>query len=574
MESKINPVLQENLLTGSKEWKLTNPATKREIEGYASKTSVNTGEYISIYVNTKSEKFNITLFRMGWYNGLGGRCVMPAVTLNGQKQETPLPDEHGIVECNWKNPHNITIANSWTTGIYILKLEELKNNKQSYVIFVVRNDNYTPDILFQLPITTYQAYNYWGGKSLYDWGSGSIKKWGTIYGDRASKVSFNRPYACSNTPEAKLGVGAGEFFSNIQPITTQMYPISPASWDYNMVRWLEKNNYDVSYITNIDTHIGDNIKDKSSIFMSHGHDEYWSKEMRDNVTKLRDTGSNITFFSSNTMFWQVRLETSTLSNEPYKTLVCYKDVDIDPIKNEYCTVNFRDYPVENPEASFIGVQHFMDPVDGDIIVNNSSHWIFNNTNLKNGDTIPGLLGYEIDGITDDSPENICVLTKTKGENLLKNNYQFILKNTKKTLERKLENILTKIKIPQKLIPITSISIYILLITIFIYFLKIYLNYSLVLLVSSVISVIVLFGLWLYNSLKKMNKTIPTKGASNMTIYKAKSGAKVFSTGSMQWSWGLDDYGVPQLRNSRKNNFAEKITHNILQKFGAKKWEIQ
>ncbi|WP_298480599.1 N,N-dimethylformamidase beta subunit family domain-containing protein [uncultured Maribacter sp.] len=571
MKNNTNRILQENSLPGTEEWKLTNPATNREIEGYASKTSVNSGEKINIFVNTKSYKYSISIYRMGWYKGLGGRSMSTSIILDGKQQKTPLPDTNGMVECDWEKAYEITTENSWTSGIYVVKLEELKNNKQSYIIFVVRNDNFNSDILFQLPITTYQAYNYWGGKSLYDWGSGSTEKWGTVYGERSSKVSFNRPYACSNSPKAIFGVGAGEFFSNIQPITTQMYPISPASWDYNMVRWLEKNNYNVTYITNIDSHIGDNIMNKTSIFMSHGHDEYWSKEMRNNITKYRDLGRNITFFSSNTMFWQVRLENSLISKEPFRTLTCYKDASTDPIKNDSCTVNFREKPVKNPEASLIGVQHFMDPVDGDITVKNSSHWIFNNTNLKNGDLIPGLLGYEIDGITNDSPKNICVLTDSKGKNLLENNYSFELKNSKKTIERKINSILLKAKIPENKLSIIRIIILITLTSFFLFLSKMIYNHSLSVLILLILFIISLFSFWLYKNVKKTNNNIITSGSSNMTIYTSTSGAKIFATGSMQWSWGLDDYGVPKLRNSRKNSSAEQITKNVLQKFGAKDW---
>ncbi len=150
-----------------------------------------------------------------------------------------------MVECDWVNPHTLNTDAQWTTGVYLAKLEENLTRKQSYILFVVRDDDSKPQILFQLPVTTYQAYNFWGGKSLYDWGSGSLTAWGTVSGTRASKVSFNRPYVQSNNPKAAHGMGAGEFLTNIQPVTTHFYPISSASWDYNMVRWLEKNNYDL-----------------------------------------------------------------------------------------------------------------------------------------------------------------------------------------------------------------------------------------------------------------------------------------------------------------------------------------
>jgi len=100
--------------------------------------------------------------------------------------------------------------------------------KQSYIIFVVKNDEVKADILFQLPVNTYQAYNYWGGKSLYDFSSGNELPWGSSEGKHASKVSFNRPYAGSLNENAMHGIGAGEFFTNVQP-NNNGYPISNAS---------------------------------------------------------------------------------------------------------------------------------------------------------------------------------------------------------------------------------------------------------------------------------------------------------------------------------------------------------
>ena len=162
------------------------------------------------------------------------------------------------MDCNWIESYSIQTRDSssgdpWHTGIYLARLTESAGQKQAYIIFVVRDDSHRPDVLFQLPVTTYQAYNFWGGKSLYKWGSGSAPPWGSTSGTAATKVSFNRPYAISTNPAAAFGNGAGEFLANVQPVA-QGYPISSAGWDYNMVRWLEKEQYDVGYVTNIDTH--------------------------------------------------------------------------------------------------------------------------------------------------------------------------------------------------------------------------------------------------------------------------------------------------------------------------------
>src|SRR5438132_8633093 len=169
-----NPIVTENTKTGTTSWKLVNPATNREIEGYASLTSVLRGGQISFFVHTNEANYTIEIFRMGWYGGAGARQVMGAVQRAGVKQTIPTPDPvMGLVECHWTNPYTLTIPNNtsdptdWMSGVYLAKLTAASSGKQSYIIFVVRDDARTSDLLFQSSVTTYQAYNSWGGRSLY-----------------------------------------------------------------------------------------------------------------------------------------------------------------------------------------------------------------------------------------------------------------------------------------------------------------------------------------------------------------------------------------------------------------------
>jgi len=431
--------------------------------------------------------------------------------------------------------------------------------------WLVRDDNRTPNILFQLPVTTYQAYNFWGGKSLYKWGSGSIEKWGSKMGKRAAKVSFLRPYIGSPNTKAAYGVGAGEFLCNIQPINTHKYPISSAGWDYNMVRWLEKNGYDVAYITNLDTHKNTPQLQKTKLFMVHGHDEYWSGAMRKNVEDRRDKGKPIAFFSSNTMFWQIRIEASQKTAFEDSTMVCYKDHNLDPIKDKNCTVHFRKFPIENSEASLVGVAHIMDPVDGDITISNAEHWVFADTKLKNGDTLPGLLGYEIDRVTKSSPASIEILTSSSAKNLLMNNvgYAFWRKST--FYNRKVSRLASLLGLPST---VGSTALWILFYIGLAFGLFLFAQWNIAVGIGAVLLLLFLFCYALIKEVRKVNNSITTRGESNMAIYTASSGARVFSTGSMQWSWGLDDFNSPKLRSSRVDSRAETITKNVLNELTA------
>ena len=541
-------------------WQLTNPALNREIEGFASHTSINKGESIKLYINTKSAYLSLCIYRMGWYEGIGALKVVKPVTIEGFQQVIPLPQvDTGLVACDWEHPYELETDSHWVSGVYLVKLEEQENKKQSYIIFVVRDDEASADILFQLPVTTYQAYNYWGGKCLYNHGSGSLENWGAISGNKAQKVSFDRPYAKSNNPKAAYGMGAGDFLTNTRPVTSHNYPISSAGWDYNMIRWLDKNEYNVKYCTNIDIHINPKIYSKIKIFLSNGHDEYWSHEMRKNLTDARDTGTNLAFFSSNTMYWQIRLEENKLTEQKNRVIVCYKEKHLDPIQSEKSTINFEDIPEQGSQAKLIGVQYYADPVLGDIRITNPEHWIFKNSGVKKGTKLKGLLGYEIDGISKDSPDNITILASTKCRKV-NSGSKFIINHMIGKITNPIIKFSNRFLNSNK--EITNIH-RILMISIIAAIASIIgLTISKIIPLIGFITAIMLFLIWFL----KLKMT--PRYESNMTIYNSKCGSKIFATGSMQWCWGLDNYNVPQLRDDHISISAEIITKNLLKGFGA------
>lgn len=475
--AEFNAIQRENALSGTTEWGLTHPALHREIEGYASLTSVNRGGSISLYVSTKDASYDLAIYRMGWYAGTGGRLVHGPVTLDGIIQPEPnVNHKTGLVECEWQAPYVLVLRDAdedaWISGVYLTKLTARRSGAQAYIIFVVRDDARHSDVLFQSSVTTFQAYNNWGGKSLYDFNS---------HHGRAYKVSFNRPYAISSNPIAAFGNGAGDFLTNnAVPVSD---PSSPSGWEYNMVRWLEREGYDITYSTNIDTHSHPDLLSRHKAWLSVGHDEYWTWEMRRHVEMARDRGIHLAFFSGNVCYWQIRLEPST-SGEANRVIVSYKDdaPTNDPYASEsndkqsLLTVRWREYPVNNPEESFIGVMYDGNPVDGDIIITNPQHWVMAGTNLQEGDRLPGILGYEADRVFAQGPGRTTILAESP--------YQFEGR----------------------------------------------------------------------------------RHVAHVTIYSLENGTTVFAAGTIQWSWGLDDFNVPALRQSSLNPNVQQITRNVLARF--------
>jgi hypothetical protein len=411
--SAANPIQTENAKPGTSDWQLTVPVNNGMIEGYASLTSVNRGGTINLFVSTVAPTYTIDIYRIGWYGGAGGRHVLGPVSRTGIRQSTPYPDALGTVDCDWIDPFTLTIPNNasdptdWASGIYLAKLTASDNGAQSHIIFTVRDDSRPSDYLFQSSVNTWQAYNPWGGKSLYSFNSGGNTP--------AQKVSFNRPYYNN--------YGTGDFMGSAY-----------GGWEINTLRFLEREGYDVSYATNVDLHEkGLALVSPRKAFLSVGHDEYWSYQMKSAVHQARDQGKHIGFFGSNNVYWQVRYEPSTLpSATPNRTLVAYKEsaqaadpywLDADPANNKYVTARFRDlaaapYNVKDaiaqPENGLIGVMYHGDPFDGNMVVADATNWIFASTGVSNGSILTGLLGYETDTIFNNgySPPGLIKLTES------------------------------------------------------------------------------------------------------------------------------------------------------------------
>ncbi len=391
-----NPIQIENAKPGTSDWHTVNAASNHQIEGYSSSTSVNRGGSISLYVNTADASYTIDVFRMGWYSGLGARRMMAPVQVNTVQQPAcPVVDSStNLLECNWTNPYTLQVPGdpndptNWPSGVYLALLTGQQSGYQSYITFTVRDDAGASPYVFQIAVNTYQSYNAWGGKSLYPYNSTG--------GIRAYKVSFNRPYDDN--------YGAGQFFS----------------YEYNMVRFLESEGYNISYVSDVDLHENPNLLLSHNGDLMVGHSEYWSYKMRSNVLAARDAGVGLGFISSNDMYRQVRFEPSMQGGVADRTMVCFKDYTIDPIylagdPSMYYLVTasaWRNYPTNLPEDAVIGIMYQNDNVGpADIIIYDSSSWLFNGTGLQNGSHITGLLGREVDHLYNDAttPPGIALL---------------------------------------------------------------------------------------------------------------------------------------------------------------------
>ncbi|MCW0221091.1 MAG: twin-arginine translocation signal domain-containing protein, partial [Prosthecobacter sp.] len=348
------------------------------IEGYCSRQSVKAGEKLDLFVSCKpAARFNIEIFRMGYYGGAGSRLMTTLGPYEGKTQPVPEMGEQRLRECQWEASTTLTIPTDWPSGVYLGRLSTLPDSAespywQSYLVFIVKDDR-PADILFQCSDNTWQAYNRWPENE-------------SLYTDpRAAhapgvSVSFDRPYGkYVQILDNPLSMGSGEFLL----------------WEYPLCYWLEKEGYDVTYCSNVDNLDAANLK-RVKTMISIGHDEYWDQRQYQNVKQAIDDGLNILWLSANDVYMVTPFTPNAQgkANRRLTRETCYGEFREEE-KEAYAKVLG---PFENPgpdERDIIGARTVV-PFNGggDWTCTRPEHWLFEGTGMKQGDFIPGLVGWE------------------------------------------------------------------------------------------------------------------------------------------------------------------------------------
>jgi hypothetical protein len=303
-----NPVACENTLPGtaSSVWQIDGAGDK-SIQGYATQMSVNKGTTINFKIKSATTNYHIDVYRLGYYGGLGARRVAANLTPTGTSTQPACQTfaATGLIDCgNWAISRSWAVPSTAVSGVYIAHLVRNDTGGASHITFVVRDDASTSDVVVQTSDSTWQAYNTYGGNSTYSCTVACPP--GNPNGYKgAFKVSYNRP---SNTAEDDGGRSA--LFTG---------------GEYSMIRFLEASGYNTSYISQMDTEQRPSLLLNHKIFISSGHDEYWSQNQRNAMESARAAGVNLAFFSGNTGFWKTRFEPSADGTTSARTLVTYKD---------------------------------------------------------------------------------------------------------------------------------------------------------------------------------------------------------------------------------------------------------
>ena len=339
-----NPVVLENCYPGTTTWKLGYSPTVAGggLEGFGAAQSINHGESIDLKVNTAAGiSYSAYIYRSGYYSGTGARLYSVLTGLVGTAQPacSSAPTTTGLVDCsNWSVSAKITTTASWPSGAYLVRLIRADTGAENHILFVVRDDSRSSSLLYGLPFTTYEAYNAYGGKSLYTFNSTGSN---TVAGNQAAvKVSFDRPF-----DYARIG-GTHDWYTRS---------------DYPLVYWLERSGYDVAYQSDADLELnGARVKNHQAYLLG-AHDEYYSAAMRTALEQARDGGVSLFNPGANSVYWKIRFENGPNSGQN-RVEVTYKTTATgvaDP--SGIPTGTWRDSAGANkPENALLGVMYVGD----------------------------------------------------------------------------------------------------------------------------------------------------------------------------------------------------------------------
>lgn len=386
----------ENALPGHRDWVIGAKGTRAaddvtgQIKGYASATTVLLGEDVSFHVSVaEAENYTVELYRLGSYGGVGARRVLTSPRLRGSRQAPPeLNPGTGMISCSWQPSWALTVPTDWVPGLY-LAVFTTASGWRNYTPFVVRDGRRTNRLCLVLPFTTYQAYNQWPldgvlGKSLYygypadptlgEVQADGVRKTGVRSSDlRSFQVSFDRPY---------MGSGLPSRFDD----------------DRHFIQWAEAAGYDFDYATSEDLQSGALDPAAYAGVVFSGHDEYWSREMRDRVESALAGGTSLAFMAANNVYWKIRYEPSR-DGRANRIVTCYKS-PADAAADTSATMRWRESSPGPGEAEqrLLGVQYNgIVRAAVPLVVADSGHWFWNGCKVKDGDKIPKVVAGEADG---------------------------------------------------------------------------------------------------------------------------------------------------------------------------------
>jgi hypothetical protein len=455
-------------------WHVVRPASRDEVAGYVSRPSLDRGQVQRLHLNCWGPDaelpVEVAVHRTGWYGGDGARTYLrESVLAPPQQPLTAVVDPAtNLCRADWAPVLSFDTATDgvpWPSGVYLVQLTA-SSGRQSYVPFTLRDDRSQASILVVQNHLTWQAYNTCGFHDLYHDGSA---------------VSFQRPYKHENM---RASFGAGEYL-----------------WlEYRIVRWLEREGFDVTYVADFDLHRAP-VPESTKVILLGGHPEYWTHQMRTHVeASMSSRGVGLVALGANTCYWRGRLEGAT-ADAPgdyvlHKTLSGQAH-PADPLRTDPILASrmYRTLP-GGAEQRLLGGQFrgWVDLNDYDgpllsstaLVADDTSHPVFEGTGITRGERFDGLCGGEYDWQHPDHPTAPGV----------------------------------------KMAFTTPLD-------------------------------------WLHSSWHDMTRTEYQQSALHEKVHPGGATSRVFNAGTYTWAWGLDDFSLEPHRYRFADERIQALTANIL-----------
>jgi hypothetical protein len=358
-----SPTSQGGPPAGTPGWPLAYPGPEHAIEGFADKVSVAPGDPVRLFVSTTAAHYTVTAFRIGAYAGSDALSVWTSAPQPGSQQPAPVVEQPThTVQAPW-TPSLTVDTTGWAPGDYLLRLDA-DSRAQQYVPLTVRTVSNTGRLVMINAVTTWQAYNQWGGYSLYKGPDGRRET-------RSRAVSFDRPYQQAMS-------GAGQFLQ----------------FELPAVRVAEHAGIPLGYATDVDLHADPHLLDGARAVLTLGHDEYWSTAMRQAATAARDHGVNLAFLGGNEVYRHIRLAPTPLGD--YRLEINYKSFGEDPASRTdpmEATPDWRQPPYPRPESVLTGTYYSCFPGRADLVAADPGNWLLQGI-VGPGEKLSGVVGIE------------------------------------------------------------------------------------------------------------------------------------------------------------------------------------
>ena len=387
--------------------------TYETVTGYCWPQSVAPGGTVGLHLSSAGGRpVAVEVARIG-----GAReVVLVEPALPADDHPTPGDaDRHG---CAWPAAVSVEIDPAWRSGYYevVLEIDVDGKRRRSHAFFVVRPPTGRPtsSILLALATNTWHAYNDFGGHNLYNGGRIVSLQRPMSPGYLHKPPGAGRRVTVVNAPDRSMAAHVG--YLNVNKLSPWAGSAGWPDWEEPFIQWAEQQGYAIDVVTNADLEDHPELLRDGGyrLFLSVGHDEYWSGPMRDSVESFITAGGNAAFLSGNTSLWQVRLEEPTPEG-PAASMVGYKGLfKQDPLfgtdRASEVTTIWSDHLLERPENHMTGVSFTRGGYHrigkrvsnglGGYTIHRAGHWLFDGTDLDYGDVLGAkvtLVGYECDG---------------------------------------------------------------------------------------------------------------------------------------------------------------------------------